>query len=170
LACEVTATNSAGNAAATSNTLKVPASTPPPPPPVPTVATAAQSHSTWSEGNKLAQISKKKKSPVGTTFSFTLNEQASVSFAFTQKLAGRRVKGKCVAQTKNNRHKPSCKRTVTRGTLSFTGHSGVNKVVFQGRISRSKKLGLGRYTLLITAISATGQRSQPKSLSFTIVK
>lgn len=164
LACEVTATNSAGHATATSNTLTVP------PPPTPTVANAAQSNSTWREGNKLAIFSRKKKPPIGTTFSFILNEQANVSFAFTQQVGGRKVKGKCVAQTKNNLHKPSCKRTVTRGTLSFTGHSGVNKVVFQGRVSRSKKLGLGRYTLAITATTATGRRSQPKSLSFTIVK
>jgi hypothetical protein len=172
LACEVTATNSVGHAAATSNALRVPAvsvlafhaSAPP------TVANAAQSNSTWSEGNKRATFSRKKKPPIGTTFSFTLNEQASVSFAFTQQLGGRKVKGRCVAQTKANRHKPACKRTVTQGTLSFTGHAGKNKVSFQGRVSASKKLPLGRYTLVITATTATGQRSQPKSLSFTIVK
>ena len=139
-------------------------------PPVPTVANAAQSNSTWSEGNKLATFSRKKKPPVGTTFSFILNEQARVSFAFTQQVGGRKVKGKCVAQTKKNRHKPSCKRTVTRGTLSFTGHGGRNKVSFQGRISASKKLPLGRYKLVIFATNAAGQRSSPKSLSFTIVK
>ena len=137
--------------------------------PVPTVANAAQSHSTWSEGNRLATFSRKKP-PVGTTFSFILNEQARVSFAFTQQVGGRKAKGKCVAQTKKNRHKPSCKRTVTRGTLSFTGHVGTNKVSFQGRISASKKLPLGRYKLVIIATNAAGQRSSPKSLSFTIVK
>ena len=139
-------------------------------PPVPTVANAAQSNSTWSEGNKLATLSRKKKPPVGTTFSFILNEQARVSFAFSQQVGGRKVKGKCVAQTKKNRRKPSCKRTVTRGTLSFTGHGGTNKVSFQGRISASKKLPLGRYKLVIFATNAAGQRSSPKSLSFTIVK
>jgi hypothetical protein len=93
-----------------------------------------------------------------------------VSFAFTQRLAGRKVNGKCVAQTNKNRRKRFCKRTVTRGTLSFTGHAGTNKVSFQGRISRIKKLTPGTYTLVIIATTATGQRSQPKSLSFTIVK
>ena len=139
-------------------------------PPVPTVANAAQSNSTWREGNKLATFSRKKKPPVGTTFSFILNKQARVSFAFTQQVGGRNVKGKCVAQTKKNRRKPSCKRTVTRGTLSFIGHGGTNKVSFQGRISASKKLPLGRYKLVIIATNAAGQRSSPKSLSFTIVK
>ena len=34
----------------------------------------------------------------------------------------------------------------------------------------SKKLPLGRYKLVIFATNAAGQRSSPKSLSFTIVK
>jgi hypothetical protein len=58
---------------------------------------------------------------------------------------------------------------VTRGVLSFPGHTGLNKVFFHGRITASKKLPLGRYTLLITA-SAAGQRSKSQTLRFTIVK
>jgi outer membrane protein assembly factor BamB len=138
-------------------------------PPAPTIANPIQSNSTWSEGNKLATFSRKK-TRIGTTFSFTLNEQASVSFAFTQQVGGRKVNGKCVAKANKNRHQPSCKRTVTRGTLTFTGHDGTNKVSFQGRISASKKLPLGRYKLVVIATNAAGQRSSPKSLSFTIVK
>jgi Kelch motif len=137
----------------------------------PSVANATQSHRSWREGNALASFSRKHKlAPLGTTFSFTLNEQASVSFAFTQQVRGRRVNGKCVARGKTNRHKRACKRTVTRGTLSFTGHAGTNTVSFQGRISHSKKLQLGTYSLVITATNAAGQRSSPKQLTFTIVK
>ena len=176
LACRVTATNSVSRASATSNTLNVPAPPPPAPapplpplPPVPTIEGLAQSNSVWSEGSKLATFSRKKKR-VGTTISFVLNEPASVSFAFTQQLGGRKVKGRCVTQTNKNRHKPSCRRTVTQGTLSFAGHTGLNKVVFQGRISPSKRLGLGAYTLGITATNSAGERSSPRSLNFTIVK
>lgn len=75
-----------------------------------------------------------------------------------------------MAATNENRRKPACKRTVTKGTLSFAGHTGANRVSFQGNISRSRKLGPGNYTLLITASSSAGQRSQTRSLSFTIVK
>jgi hypothetical protein len=178
LACQVTATNSVSRASATSNTLKVPAPPPTPPlppppppqPPVPTIESLTQSNSVWSEGGKLATFSRKKKARVGTTISFVLNEPASVSFAFTQQLGGRKVKGRCVTQTKKNRHKPSCRRTVTQGTLSFASHTGLNKVVFQGRISPSKRLRLGTYTLGITATNSVGERSSPRSLNFTIVK
>jgi hypothetical protein len=172
LACRVTATNSVSRASAASNTLNVPAPPPPPPPPppVPTVESVTQSNSVWSEGGKLATFSRKRKTHVGTTISFVLNEPASVSFAFTQQLVGRKVKGRCVTQTKKNRHKPLCRRTLPQGALSFAGHTGLNKVVFQGRISPSKRLGLGAYTLGITATNSVGERSSPRSLNFTIVK
>jgi hypothetical protein len=137
---------------------------------VPSVANVTQSHRRWRAGNRLASFARRRKVPLGTTFSFTLNERASVSFAFTQRLAGHKVKGKCVAPTSKNRRKPACKRTVTRGTLSFAGHTGANRVSFQGNISRSRKLRPGNYTLLITAWNAAAQRSQTRSLSFTIVK
>jgi hypothetical protein len=130
----------------------------------PRISSAHQSHSIWREGSKLAHISAKKKPPVGTTFSFSLNEQAAISFSFTQT-----VRRKCVAHTKKNRRRPACRHSVTAGTLSFTGHSGTNKVNFQGRISGSKKLKPGRYTLVIIASNSIGY-SKPLSLTFTIVK
>jgi uncharacterized repeat protein (TIGR01451 family) len=136
----------------------------------PIVGDLAQSHRSWREGTALAGFARKRKlAPLGTTFSFTLNEQASVSFAFTQLAGGRKVKGKCVAQTKKSRHKPACHRTVTRGALTFTGQGGKNKVSFQGRISRSLKLPPGSYTLVVTATNAAGH-SAPKSIGFTILK
>ena len=80
------------------------------------------------------------------------------------------MSGNAYGVQSKNRHKPSCKRTVTRGNLSFSGHIGLNKIVFQGRISRSKKLGLGRYTLLITATNSAGQHSGAQSPRFAIVR
>ena len=137
--------------------------------PPPAITAVHQSASTWREGGRLAQISRKKKPPVGSTFSFALNEQASVSFSFTQRVAGRKVGHTCVTKTRKNAKRKPCKRTVTVGRLSFTGHIGTNKVVFQGRVSRSKKLKPGRYTLVITATNSAAQHSSPESLSFTIV-
>lgn len=135
----------------------------------PTVTNLTQSHRRWREGNGLARTSKKSRLPLGTVFSFTLNEAAKVSFTFTQSAAGRHVKDKCVAQSRKNHRKHPCKRAVIRGTLSFTGHTGPNKLSFQGHISRRQKLKPGRYTVTLTATSAKGQ-SAPKTLSFTIVK
>ena len=142
-------------------------------PPAPILSAAGESAAAWRAGGALAQIAaakNHKRAPVGTTFSFMLNEPASVSFAFTQQLSGRKVKGTCVAQSPKNRHSHACKRTVTSGTLTFAAHRGLDKVRFAGRISATHKLGLGRYTLQITATNAQGKRSAPKSLSFTIVR
>jgi hypothetical protein len=107
--------------------------------------------------------------PVGTTFSFMLNEPATVTYAFTQSAVGRKVKGKCVAAKPKNRRKQSCTRTITVGTLAHADHAGLNKLAFQGRLSPSKRLKPGRYTVVITA-AAAGRTSTPVKLSFTIVK
>ena len=54
--------------------------------------------------------------------------------------------------------------------LAFNAHAGTNKVRFQGRLSRSKKLKPGRYLLTITATDSAGNRSAPKGTRFTIVR
>ena len=136
------------------------------------VSHASQTNRIWREGSKLPQISRKrkKKPPLGTTFSFSLNEQASVTFSFSQRVSGRRVDRRCVAKTRRNRKRKACTRTATAGTLSFDGHSGSNKVVFQGRISGSQRLTPGAYTLVITATNTAGQSSASQKLIFTIVR
>jgi hypothetical protein len=138
-------------------------------PPRPVVQDVRQSTRRWRLGSRLARISRAK-TPTGTTFSFALNEQATVTFSFARRLSGRKVGGKCVAQTKKNRRQPACARTVTAGRLTFPGHSGANEVAFQGRISAAKTLKPGPYTVVITATNSAGLGSSPESLSFTIVR
>ena len=141
-----------------------------PPPAPPTITAVSQSDATWREGDKPAEFSTiSTKPPVGTVFSLVLDEQAIVSFSFTQRVPGREVGRECVTKSRKNAKRARCARSVTVGTLSFAGHSGTNKVVFQGRVSRSEKLKPGRYTLVITSTSSAGLHSIPVSLSFTIV-
>jgi hypothetical protein len=116
--------------------------------PRPVVQHVRQSAARWRVGNRLATVSRAKP-PVGTTFYFSLNEQATVTFSFIRRLRG---------------------RTVTAGKLIFKGHSGANRVAFQGRLSAKKTLGPGRYTLVIAATDSAGTHSAPKSLGFTIAK
>jgi hypothetical protein len=136
----------------------------------PVIAGLAETRRVWREGNRLAAFSRRHRPPIGTAFAFSLNEQAAVSFTFTQRVVGRKVNGQCRAKTKRNRRKRTCRRTVGRGTLTFIGHAGNNRVSFQGRASHSKRLPLGGYTLVITATNVAAQQSSPKQLSFTIVK
>jgi hypothetical protein len=125
-----------------------------------------QSHRRWRESTALPHIANARP-PVGTMFGFTLNESARVRLAFTQRLAGRAVGGRCVAPTSGNGQKPACTRIVTRGALSFSIGSGAHRVRFQGRLSKHKRLKPGRYTLVLTASSA-GERATAR-LAFTIV-
>jgi len=158
----VTVTDVNGLTAATTSTYTV---APPPPRTPPVITQARQTHRIWRE-----RSARKEKPPVGTAFFFTLNEPANVLIAFTQHVAGREVKGKCVTRTHKNRRAHRCGMTVTRGILSFGSHIGQNKLVFNGIISRSKRLKPGTYALTITATNAAGQHSKPQSLRFTIVK
>jgi hypothetical protein len=145
---------------------------------VPTPAVApvlthlTQTHPSWRAGRALAVISRavKHRPPVGTRFSFGLNESASVPLVFNQSLPGRKTNGRCVAQTNKNRKSRACSRVVTRHTLRITGHAGTNRISFQGRFSRTSALKAGRYALVVTAMNAGGQRSRPSALSFTILK
>ena len=136
----------------------------------PVISALSESASRWREGTALAQFGRRARTPVGTTFSITLNEAATLQLGFVRPVSGRLVGRACVPQTRRNEHKRRCKLTRTAGTLSSLAHAGVSKVRFYGRLSAGRKLPLGRYTLVATARTATGQESQPRSIAFTIVK
>jgi uncharacterized delta-60 repeat protein len=138
-------------------------------PPGPRFSHVFETARRWREGTGLSRLSRRHRLPVGTRFGFTLNEPGHVVLSFTQKLPGRRVAGRCVASTRHNRHRRRCSRTLAAGTIAFPGHAGPNAVRFSGRISRSRELGPGAYTLTITAIDAAGRRGVAE-LTFTIVQ
>jgi hypothetical protein len=121
-----------------------------------------------ARGEQVAEVLAHAPSPVGTAFSFQLNEPAHVSFTFTRHLAGRRVHGRCMTGTNAKRTKPICDRSVPDGVLQFGAHAGTNKLLFQGRIRRLQNLAPGRYTVRINASNSAGQRSNVVSLAFTI--
>ena len=138
----------------------------------PTLTGVSEAHRKWREGAGKAVLARtsKHKPPVGTSFAFTLNETARVTFAFTQTILGRRVSGKCQAADEHNRKHVRCRRTLPRGALTYTAGAGRRKLAFQGRIN-GRRLPVGAYTLTLTAThAATRERSRPKTLRFTIVK
>jgi PKD domain-containing protein len=115
---------------------------------LPVISGLSQSARKWRERGGAPRISRRV--PVGTTFGFRLDQAAKVRFAFKRAHhAARRAK---------------------TWTLSFAAHTGANSVRFKGRLSRRLKLGPGRYTLTVTATNAAGRRSQPRKLSFTILR
>ncbi len=138
----------------------------------PAVTDLAQTHTRWRSGTALARLaaSGRPSRPLGTVFSFDLNEQASVKLSFLREAAGRRVSGRCSTATRSNRSRPRCTLAIPSGALSFTARPGSNRAYFQGRISASQALTPAAYELTVTATNAAGQRSAPRSLHFTLVK
>jgi Bacterial Ig domain len=136
----------------------------------PTITSLSESARRWREGNSLAALSAAttaKKPPRGTTFAFTLNEAATITFAFTRQLNGRKVARRCVPATNKNAHAHRCTRTLTAGALVLAARAGINKLRFDGLITRRKRLAAGSYTVLVTAATA-GKRSATSALHFTI--
>ncbi len=138
--------------------------------PAPSIKAFRQSASAWRRGSSLAFITSKQKPPIGTVFSFDLNEPATATVTFTQRSSGRHLRGRCLAQSNSNKGKPRCTRTVLAGTLTLAAITGVNHLHFQGRLSHNRTLKLGRYTLTISARNAANHSATSKSLSFAIVK
>lgn len=170
-AVAVTGTDVLGNPVSASGTVVV-APAPAPgvrPPTSPVLNGLRQSARTWREGKLSARISARRKPPIGTTFSFTLNETASVTFRFTQAVSGRSVAGKCVVQSRSNRRRRRCARTITAGALTLAAHAASDKLRFQGLLTKHKQLKPGSYTVSVTATSST-ERSASESLRFTIVR
>ncbi|HKO29159.1 MAG TPA: hypothetical protein VJU80_17000 [Solirubrobacteraceae bacterium] len=100
----------------------------------PAITSLRESHRSWRQG-------------AGTRFSLTLNEPASLTLRFRQRVHG---------------------RLVTRGSLMRSGAAGPNKLRFNGRIPGRGRLTPGRYVLTVTAATSAGQQSAPASISFVI--
>src|SRR5262249_25640127 len=77
----------------------------------PHVTNVTQSHAIWRTSAKLGKPARSgKRPPVGTTFSFNLDQPARVRFAFAQRLPGRKQGTRCVAPRAANRRRPGCER------------------------------------------------------------
>jgi hypothetical protein len=134
----------------------------------PTITALRQSARSWRASRKLATIARHR-AAVGTKFSFVLSERATVKLSFAARVPGRKLHGRCVAQTERNRHKPKCARSRPAGALTFAGRAGANKISFYGRLSRSRALAPGSYSVTFAATNSSRQRSTAHPLRFTIL-
>ena len=108
---------------------------------------------------------------VGTTIRFNLSEAARTTFSFERLSKGRRVGGKCRKQTRANRGKRRCTRSVrVKRTFGVEGRQGQNRVRFQGRITKRRALKPGRYRMTLRARDAAGNDSSPDRATFRLLK
>jgi hypothetical protein len=134
--------------------------------PAPVVESLRQTHQAWREGRASARLARRHaRTPVGTTFEFSLNEPSRVRFSFAQLGIGRILHGRC---THSPPHGPRCRLAVNRGTLTLSAGAGLRRLRFDGLITKHHLLPPGSYTLTLTA-EAAAKRSAPRYLSFRIV-
>ena len=151
----------------------------------PVLGKVEQSATRWREGPNMPQFSSRHrrdhKPPVGTTFTFTLSEEAFVTFDFIQRNAGRIVGHQCVHQTPRNSVGHKACRHLTQGIgLGSEGKPGMNTLRFDGNYGTHPNLVPGPYTLTVYAsvsqpqVSPTERpvvlKSATRTLHFTIVK
>jgi hypothetical protein len=132
-----------------------------------TISSVAVSPSRWRGGPSLAVFSL---APVGTTIRFRLDEDATATLTFARATAGRRVGTRCVRPTRANRTRRKCTRYLNKGSLKRSLKAGARRVKFHGRLSRTKRLALGRYRLTISAVDKAGNKSRNRTAFFTIVR
>lgn len=130
----------------------------------PTITALRQAASRWLERRSAAS-----RLPVGTRFSFSLDQAATITFRFMRSARGRIVGGRCVAAGAANRRAPRCRRTLSAGTVRLRASAGATTRAFSGVTSRGP-IAPGSYTVLVSAVGASGQRSAIRSLHFMVAR
>ena len=129
---------------------------------LPTLSGLHQAAARWLE-----RASRRMRLPLGTTFSFSLDQSAHVTLSFTRLATGRLASGRCVAPARAKPRARRCTRRLPAGTLGLAGQPGANTVSFSGRTSIGA-LPAGSYSVVLRATGISGRPSAPVSLLFTI--
>jgi subtilase family serine protease len=105
--------------------------------------------------------------PLGTTFSFSLDQAARVVLSFARLTDGRKADGRCVSPALAGPRAQRCTRSRSAGTLTIRAQTGGNALAFSGKTSLGR-LPAGTYSVALSATGLTGRPSAPVSLRFTI--
>ena len=128
----------------------------------PTISRLRESTAIWLEHHSV-----RSGLAVGTRFSFSLDQPATLTFSFMRTQSGRVAAGRCAAATAANSHARSCTRQLPAGTLTLKAHQGTDVLAFGGTTSGGA-LAPGSYTVLVSAVGVGGQRSTVQSLRFVV--
>jgi hypothetical protein len=116
--------------------------------PGPGLSSVTQAHRRWALGSRSPSVNPQHAPHGGTAFSLTLSQAATVSLAFTETIG---------------------KHTAHRGTLTFPGAVGRNRVYVDGPLGHGHRLVAGHGTATIIAKNANGQTTA-KRLHFVVAK
>jgi hypothetical protein len=124
-------------------------------------------------GTRAATLAKhpRKRTPVGTTISFTLSRAATVTLAFQRAQPGRSIAGRCLAPSPKRRHGHRCTRyTAVHGSVSVAATAGADRIRFDGLLDGGAKLAPGSYRLVLSASDTGGTTSAAQRPSFTLAR
>ncbi len=104
------------------------------------------SPSTFRRGKHTATLAKtkaRKKVPTATFISFQLSEAATATLTFEESQSGVKTGKRCVAKSKQHAKGKRCPLWVpVRGGITRTGHTGLDKIRFEGILDGNKPLPL----------------------------
>jgi hypothetical protein len=90
---------------------------------------------------------------------FIVSEPARVTVTFWHDRLGRKVGRLCKLPTRNNRHRPACRRlSRLPGSLVVRAHRGQNTLSFGGTVA-GRTLAVGRYRVQVAAVDPSGNQA-----------
>jgi hypothetical protein len=156
----VTSTDALGNSSSAGGSVKIRDRT------KPRISRLRMTRRTFAVGPRPTARSAAKK---GSAFRYSISERARVTIQIARRAPGRRVGRRCRPPSPRLRHRKSCARYVSVGTLRRHARpAGAKATVFSGRIGK-KALPPGRYRATLRAVDAAGNRSAPRRITFRIV-
>lgn len=105
----------------------------------------------------------------GTTFRFSVSEDARVLFTIERATVGRTVGRNCRRQTRSNRKRRKCTLYVSPQRFAVQAPAGGNRKNFSGRIGR-RSLSPGQYRATLVATDAAGNSSTARRVNFKVVR
>jgi hypothetical protein len=139
----------------------------PTPAPTPAVSKLNLRPSKFRAARSGASVARKRRrTPIGTTVSFVLSTDATVTFRAQRAKKGRIRGGKCMKPSRRARGRRCTRYVVVRGRFRVAGKAGKNRLKFTGRIAK-RRLARGRYRLVATP-SAAGKKGAAARASFKI--
>ena len=129
---------------------------------LPQITRLRQTAAKWLES-----ASNRLRLPLGTTFSFSLDQAARVKLSFTRLADGRVAAGRCVSPPLAGPRARRCTRSLSAGTLTVPAQPGPNALRFAGKTSVGR-LPAGTYTVVLRATGLSGRPSAAVALLFTI--
>jgi hypothetical protein len=133
-----------------------------------TVTGVRVSPAVWRLGSRRPRLSKR--IHAGTKISFRLSAAAKVRLTFERARPGRKVRRRCASPSPHTKRRKRCTRFVKAGRLGVNARAGLNRLRFEGRLSRRRSLKPGRYRLTVSTMARNGNRARPKRTRFRVLR